>query len=133
MRDALDQFIRQLRVQFAESAFLVVQCALQDQRNVRLGQLIEHEDSRPRQQCPSDLEGWILSCGANESNCSILHRVQECVLLGLIEAMNLVDKKNGAPTEFTFMTSLGNCFAQIFHTGKDSGETDETSFGGCGE
>ena len=64
-----------------------------DQR--RLGERLEHEDLRAREQRRVHLEGRVLGRGADEHDVSGLDPRQERVLLRLVEPVDLVDEDDG--------------------------------------
>ncbi len=60
-----------------------------------VAQSAQHEDLRPRQQRPVDLEGRILGGGADEDHGTVLDIGQERVLLRPVEAVDLIHEEDG--------------------------------------
>jgi hypothetical protein len=58
-----------------------------------LVQALEHEDLAARQQSAVQLERGVLGGGADQGDDPLLHERQETVLLGAVEAVDLVDEQ----------------------------------------
>ena len=72
---------------------------------------LEHVDARPRQQRIVHLEGGIFRGRADENQGAVLDVRQEGVLLGLVEAMHLVEEQHGvarAPQAFRLLHDGAN-------------------------
>ena len=94
-RDQLQRLILRGDLHRAEATFFVLQCAAQQRGDLLPGERLQHIDPATREQRRDDLEGGILSGRADQSDCAALDIRQECVLLRLVEAVNLVDEENG--------------------------------------
>jgi hypothetical protein len=102
VRDALEQFFFDARMQASEPALFVRECAAQERHHVVNSERFEREDAAARQQRADDLEGWILRRRAYECDRAVLDGGQQRILLRLIEAMNLVHEEN-RPTAFALL------------------------------
>ncbi len=77
-----------------------------------------------------DFEGGIFGGGADKADGAALDVGQEGVLLGLVEAMDLVDEEDGARAEAGGFFGLDHDLLDLLDAGEDGGELDE---GGSGE
>ena len=80
----------------AEAALLVVQGAAQQRGDLIFAERLEHVDAAAREQRGDDFEGRILGGRADQADGAALDVGQKCVLLGLVEAVNLIDEEDGA-------------------------------------
>ncbi len=70
-----------------------------------------------------DLEVRVLRGGADQSDDAVLHRVQQGVLLGFGEAVDLVDEEDGPPPGLRpAVAGLLDDLAHLGHAGTDGGE-----------
>ena len=97
------------------------------------GKLVEHQHSAARQERAVDFKRRILGGRADECDGAVFDCVQQCILLRLVEAMDLVDEEYGAFAVTFFGLRLLNGFAQIFHAGEDGGQGDEVESAAVGE
>ena len=74
---------------------VLVQRPVQQPLQVRDLQRLQHEDLAARQQRRDHLEGRILRGGADQDDGTGLDSPQEGILLGLVEAVDLVDEEDG--------------------------------------
>jgi len=70
--------------------------ALDDEAHVVLAQRLQDEHARSRQQRRDHLERRVLGRGADQRDVALLHGRQDGVLLGFVEAVDLVDEDDGA-------------------------------------
>ena len=66
-----------------------------DGRDVLVGQRLEAPYAEPRQEGAVDLEVGVFGGGPDEGHRSVLDMGQEPVLLGLVEAVDLIDEEDG--------------------------------------
>jgi len=69
--------------------------ALDDEAHLIFAERLEDEHARARQQCGDDLERRVLGRRPNERHVTLLDEREHRVLLGLVEAMDLVDEHDG--------------------------------------
>src|SRR5438876_1116700 len=79
----------------AETA-LVLERAFDDEPDLVLGEWLQGEDARSRQERRIDLERRVLRRGPEQRDVAILDVRQHDILLRLVEAVDLVDEQNGA-------------------------------------
>ena len=79
-------------------ATLVGQGAIEDAAEVLVGQQLEAEHAQAREQRGVDLEVGVLGGGPDERDHALLDVRQQRVLLGLVEAVDLVDEEDGRAT-----------------------------------
>ena len=100
-------FRRQLNRPPAEPPLGIRHSPVQDgpQRLVR--KRVQADNEGPGEQGRNDLEGRIFRRGAQQHNRPVLHRREKGVLLGFVEAMDLVDEQDGPPAmELTLLPRL---------------------------
>jgi hypothetical protein len=113
-------------LQSAESALLVDERALQEELDLLDAQRAQHEDARPREQRPVDLEARVLGRGADQHHRAVLDRGQQAVLLRLVEAMDLVHEEDRpARRELLAFARLAEDLAQPRHALADRAEGHE--------
>ncbi len=78
----------------------------------------QHQDLGPRQQCPDQLEGRVLGGGPDQDHGAVLDHRQKRVLLGAVEAVDFVDKEQGAMADLAPLPGRLEHFAQIGDPGK---------------
>ena len=76
-----------------------------------------------------DLERGVLGRGADERDRSLLDGVQEGILLGLVEAVDLVDEEDDPAAAAADLGGLVDCRADFLDPRKDRGEGDESGLG----
>ena len=76
---------------------------------------VQHENLAAREQRPIQLEGGIFGGGADEDDRPILDIGQEAILLGAIEAVNLVDEQERAASRLAALPGSVEDFAKIGH------------------
>src|ERR1035437_7609658 len=77
-----------------QTAFWVDEGAPDDRPDLIVGEWLEAKDAQTGQQSGVDLEVRVLGRGADERDRAVLDVRQKGVLLGLVEAMDLVDEEN---------------------------------------
>ena len=70
--------------------------AVEEFQQVVLLQRLQHVHLAAGEQGADDFERGVLRCGADEGDHALLHGTQQGVLLGLAEAVYLVDEEDGA-------------------------------------
>ena len=78
-----------------QAALLVGQRAPDDRADVLVGQRLEPPDPHPRQERGVDLEVRVLGGRPDERDGAVLDVREERVLLGLVEAVDLVEEEDG--------------------------------------
>ena len=84
-----------------------------------LAETIEDEHRGAREHGAVELEGRIFRRRTDEGDRAVFHMRQEAVLLGTIEAMDLVDEQQRAPALLAARLGAVEGFAQILHAGED--------------
>ena len=81
---------------------------------------LEAPQRRPAQQGRVDREEGILGGGADQDDQPVLHRGQQGVLLATVEAVDLVDEEDGAPTVLAERRRASSmACAHVGHPGAD--------------
>ena len=93
----------------------------------------EHQDASARQQGAVELEGRVLGGGADQRDGAVLHHGEEAVLLGAIEAMDLVDEEQRAAPGAAADPRLVEQFFQIGHAREDRRHRHEVEPGLVGQ
>ena len=84
-----------------------------------------------RKQSGIEREGWVLCCGPNERDGTLLNVWQECILLCLVEAVNLIQEEDGASACEALRTGRSlNALPNLRNTTRYGGETLENTAGG---
>ncbi len=98
------------------------------------GNGLQLKDDGSGQQCPVDLEVRVLRGGPYQYDSAVFHKGQQIVLLGLVEAMDLIDEKDGAlavhPLDFP---GLGHHFLHVLLSGHSGVDLGELGAGGAGD
>jgi hypothetical protein len=94
---------------------------------------VENEHHGPRQQRRIELEGGVLRSCADERDSAVLHVRQERILLGTVEAVDLVDEQQRALADVAARPRPVEGFAQILHAGEDGRKLLELELGLAGE
>jgi hypothetical protein len=94
---ALQDSVPEQNVTAAQTAFRVVERPGDDSLDLGRFERLQNIHFRPGQQRADDLERRILGRGTYQDNHAGLDVRQEGILLGFVEAMDFVDKKNGLP------------------------------------
>ena len=89
----------------------------------------EHQHARARQQRRVQLERRVLGGGADQNDGAVFHHRQETVLLGAVEAMDLVDEQQRALPQFAAAARFLEHFLQVGDAGEDRGNLLEMQVG----
>ena len=111
----------------------IVQRAGEQLGQVLLGQALQHKHLAAGEQRAVYLKGGVLSGGADEDDAALLHKGEEGVLLGLVEAVNLVDKDDGALAVAAVVLRLLHHRANLLDAAGDGREVDEFGPGVVGD
>ena len=110
---AVDRLVRKDRLEPSQPVFAIIDRPAHQFGDVRLLQRVQGQDPRARQQGPVDLERRVLRRRADEDDGAVLDGRQEGVLLGLVEAVDLVDEQDGAAVRLAAPAGLGDGLAQV--------------------
>ena len=77
-------------------ALFVCERALQQRDDLLLSQRLQHIHAAARKQRGNNFERRILRGRADQPDVALLHVRKKRILLGFVEAMNLVDENDGA-------------------------------------
>ena len=92
-----------------EASLGVGQRSFDDGADILVGQRLQAPDTHPREQSRVHFEVWVLRRGSDQRDRAVLDVRQEGVLLGLVEAMDLVEEQDGALlVESEAILRLGN-------------------------
>jgi hypothetical protein len=86
-------------------------------------------DAAAGEQRGVDFEGGVFGGGADEADAAALDVGQEGVLLGLVEAMDLVDEEDGARAVGGGLFGVDHDLLDLLDAGEDGGELDEAGVG----
>jgi hypothetical protein len=93
----------------AQSVRCVLQGVVDDPAQGIRFQPLQYIGACAGQQCTVQFKRGILGSGANENDRAIFHIGQKGILLGLVEAVCLVDEQDGlAPFQFAYLLRHGN-------------------------
>src|SRR5215213_2386697 len=93
----------------------------------------QRQHQGPRQQRRHDGEGRVLGRGRHQHDPAVLDAGQQGVLLGLGEAVDLVQEQHGgAPVQRRLVAGLVHDRADVPHAGRDRGQLDEPAAGAAG-
>jgi len=104
-------FLRALRrIRFRKPWVFVVQARRRSFDDLRRGEGIENVDLGAGEQRGDDFEGWILGGCADENDVAGFDVGEEGILLGFVEAVDFVDKDDGAMAGTRFVFRGGHDF-----------------------
>ena len=92
----------------------------------------KHVDAAAREQRRDDFERRILGGCADQANGAALDVGQKGVLLGLVEAVNLIDEEDGARMHLGGLRGGDHHLLDLLDAAHDGGELDEAGLGGFG-
>ena len=121
------------QTQRAQAAFLVFQSPAQQSRDLLLGERLQHIDAAAGEQRGDDFEGWILRGGTDQPDGSPLDVRQKGILLGLVEAVNLIDEKDGARVHLGGLRRRGHHLLDLLDAAHYGGELDKSRLGRFGD
>ena len=115
-------------------ALAVGQCAIEQDADVGGGQRLENVDPAAAQQRGGELEAGIFSGGADQGDDATLHVGKKGVLLGPVEAVDLVAEENRSPPQ-TVAPDLGfpDDFPDPGNSFGHRAEADEFALGVAGD
>ncbi len=117
-----------------EAALLVLERPAHDRRDLVVGQRLEPPDPEARQQGGVHLEVGVLGRRADQRDRAVLDVRQQRVLLGLVEAVDLVDEQDRTPGfEREPVLRLGDGGPDLGHPGHDRGHRAELGADGVRE
>ena len=133
-RQMRERVRREFHVPPAISPLRVSQRGQQDRLQILFFQGFQLEYARAADQGFVDLEVGILRGGTDQNHRAVFHMGKQGILLGLVEAVHLVDEKDGAVAPFAQpCLGLGHRFADIGHTGQHGVERGKFRAGGVGD
>ncbi len=94
---------------------------------------VQDQHLRPRQQGGVELERGILGGGADEDDGAVLDIGQEAVLLGAVEAVDLVHEQQGLSSHLHMLARFGEHLLEIRDAREDGRDGDEAHADGVGE
>ena len=81
-----------------KAAFTIGKRAIEQRPDVGRIQRLQHEHPRAREQRAVDFKAGVLGGGADQGDGAVFGGREQAILLGLVEAMNLVHEQHGAGT-----------------------------------
>ncbi len=123
----------QLHIQVTQPSLFILQGSQNNGANLTFGQRVKSENPGAGEKRGSNLKGGVFRGGPDEGNRAILNKGQNGILLGLIEAMNLINKEDGLLLVHSaaFLGFLNDA-PQVSHTGRDRADGAEVGIGGIG-
>ena len=106
-----------------------VKGALEEGEDFVFGEGVEGVDAAAGEQRGDDFEGGVLGGGSDEADRAVLDVGQEGVLLGLVEAVDLIDEEDGAGAESRRFFGVDHDLLDLLDAGEDGGELDEAGAG----
>ena len=94
---------------------------------------LQHHDLRAGQQRAVEFEAGVLGGGADQRDDAALDEWQEAILLGAVEAVDLVDEQQRALAGGAQALGFLEGGAQVLHAGEDGGELFEFEPGALGQ
>ena len=123
--DGLESSLFGGEVESAEAALTVGEGAVEEGDDLGLLQGAERVDAAAGEQRGVDFEAGVLGGGADEADAAALDVGEEGVLLGLVEAVDLVDEEDGAGAVGGGLFGVDHDLLDFFYAGEDGGELDE--------
>jgi hypothetical protein len=112
-------------------AALVAHRPVEQRADVVVGERAQGEEQRPRQQRRDHRERRVLGGRGDQHHPAVLHAGQQGVLLGLGEAVDLVEEEHGLPAvHAATVAGLLHHPPDVLDTGGDGGQLDEAASGG---
>jgi len=117
-----------------EAPLFVRQGPLHEGLNLQFGQGVEGEDTGAGKEWRDNLKGGVLGGGPDEGDGALLHMGEHGVLLGLVEAVELVHEEDGLLAgEAPPLLGLLHHPPQVGHPGADGAHWGEVSLGHSGD
>ena len=110
----------------AESALLIRQGLFQHARDGGRRKRLESKEMTARKQRRVHVKTRIVRRRADQPHVAFFHVRQQQILLGFVEAVNLVDEQHGAPATATLRTRFSNGLAQVLDPGEHRRQRNET-------
>ena len=124
-RDLLQYLIACGQLHRTQAPFAVGKCSAEQNHYLLLCEWPEHINAAARKQSRNDLKRRILGGGADQPNIAFLDVRQESILLGLIEAMNLINKDDGPCAVLARPFGLSHDLLDFFYSGEDCAELNK--------
>ena len=131
--DQLQRIVVGGQLERTQTTLVVCEGAAQEGRDLSFGERFEHVDAAAGKQRGDDLEGGILGGCSDEPDGAAFDVGKEGVLLGLVEAVNLIDEEDGAGVHLGGLRGGGHHLLDLLDAAHDGGELDESSLGGLGD
>ena len=131
--DGAEGFLVGGDVHGAEATFGVSEGAGEEGEDLVFGEGVEGVDAAAGEQRRNNLERRVFGGGSDEADGSVLDVGEEGVLLGLVEAVNLIDEEDGAGAEFRRFFGVDHDLLDLLDAGEDGGELDEAGAGDVGD
>ena len=126
--DFFEDVVGGLQVHSAKAAVFIGESALEELHDLIFGQRLQNVYAAAGEQGTVDFERWIFGGGADEPDVALFHVREKCVLLGFVEAVDLVDEDDGAGAILADAFSVGHDLFDLFDSDEDGGEFDELRF-----
>ena len=119
---------------FVLEQYILMDSPVQKRLQITLFQRLEHKNLAAGQQGSNDLKGRIFRSGAHQHDGSVLYGAQQGILLGLVEAVDLIDKQDGSTFLAEQATGLGliKDLTHILYPGRNGTEGIEIAVQGFG-
>jgi len=131
--DAEEDVLGGVEMSVSEAAFGISEGAVKEIDDLRRGECFEDVDLGAGEKRGDDLEGGIFSGGADEENVAGFDVREEGVLLSFVEAVNFVDKNDGALGGVGFALGLGHDLFDFLDAAEDGAEGNEFAAGDAGD
>src|ERR1017187_8399659 len=116
-----------------KAASAIGEGTLEEGDDLRFGERLQNVDAAAGEQRGDQLEGGVLGGGADQTDGAALDVRQEGVLLGLVEAVGLVDEEDGAGAQAGGLFGGNHHLLDLLDAGHDRGELDEGRVGERGD
>ena len=130
--DHLQRLVVGCKPERAQAAFLIGQRSFEQRDDLILFERLEHIDPAAGEQSRNHFEGGVLGGGADQPDGAALDVRQEGVLLGLVEAVNLVDEQDRPRVQIGGFGRVGHHLLDLFNAAHDGRELDEAGLRGFG-
>ena len=118
----------------AQAAVGVGERSPDDALDLVVGKRLKRQHTGARQQRGDHLERWVLGRCPDEDDRSVLDVGEDGVLLGLVEAVHLVDEEDGAEVlGGAYLAGLLDRLPEVGDAGGDGGDADEVRFRESGD
>ncbi len=117
----------------SQAAFCICQSAFEQQDDLLFRERLQRVNPAAREQRRNNLERRIFSGRADQANVASFHMRQKRILLGFVEAVNLVNKYDGARAVLSSALRLGHHLLDFLDPGQHSGELNELRLRDAGD